>query len=431
VPLRPSFHCTTGPDHLEILMTTHPACRHCKAPLTETFVDLGLSPLANSYIPLDRAEQPEAAYPLHVRVCTNCWLVQVDDAVPADEIFSAEYAYFSSFSESWLAHARAYVEKMIGDLHLGPRNLVVEIASNDGYLLQYFVQAGIPVLGIEPSGSVAKAAEQKGVPTLVEFFGEALAKRLLAEGKRPDLIASANVLAHVPDINDFVTGIATLLQGDAVYTVEFPHLLRLIEEVQFDTIYHEHYSYLSLLAVERIFHQFGLRVFDVEQLPTHGGSLRVHACLNGASHAAHPRVETVRTAERAAGLDNIRGYSGFREKTEAVRRGFLEFLSAAKSQGKTVTAYGAAAKGNTFLNYCGVGDADIGLCVDRNPAKQNTLLPGSRIPVRPVEALYGAPPDYIVILPWNLKAEIARQLDDLRARGSKFVTAVPEIDIFG
>ncbi|HKK30402.1 MAG TPA: class I SAM-dependent methyltransferase [Alphaproteobacteria bacterium] len=412
-------------------MSQPATCRHCEAPLTESLVDLGLSPLANSYVPLERADAAEPFYPLHVRVCTSCWLVQIDDAVGANEIFSAEYAYFSSFSDSWLAHASAYVEKMIEDQRLGPDNFVMEIASNDGYLLQYFLEAGIPVLGIEPSGNVAKAAEEKGIPTLVEFFGEDLAKRLRAEGARPDLIASANVLAHVPDPNDFIKGVAALLQGDAVYTVEFPHLLRLMEKVQFDTIYHEHYSYLSLLAVETMFNRFGLTVFDVEELPTHGGSLRVYAGLAGGSHAEHPRVQKVRADEKAAKLDRREGYAGFTAKAEAVRQGFLEFLARAKAEGKSVAAYGAAAKGNTFLNYCGVGADSIAFCVDRNPAKQNTLLPGSRIPVKPVEALYESSPDYVVILPWNLKAEIAKQLDDLRASGSKFVTAVPAIDIFG
>ena len=404
--------------------------RHCGTPLTETFVDLGLSPLANSYVPMEKAGQKEAFYPLHARVCPSCYLVQVDDVVPADEIFSAEYAYFSSFSDSWLAHCKAYTEKMRAELDLGPDSLVVEIASNDGYLLQYFVQAGVPVLGIEPSGNTAAEAEKKGVPTLVEFFGEDIAKRLAAEGKKPNLICSANVLAHVPDINDFIKGVAALLSGDAVYTVEFPHLLNLINLVQFDTIYHEHYSYLSLVTVEKMFAAAGLRVFEVEELPTHGGSLRVYACLEGASHSERPGVASVRAKEHAAQMDSLAGYAGFTGRVEAVRAGFLAFLTQAAAEGKTVAAYGAAAKGNTFLNYCGVGADQIAFCVDRNPAKQNTLLPGSQVPVHAVEALYENTPDYIVILPWNLKAEISGQLSDLRGKGVKFVTAVPEIDIF-
>ncbi|GAB4389226.1 class I SAM-dependent methyltransferase [Albidovulum sp.] len=406
-----------------------PRCRHCAAPLELSLVDLGVSAVSNSYVPLDRADAPEPKYPLHVRVCTACWLAQVDADVPPAEIFTADYAYFSSFSESWLAHCRAYCAAMTARLGLGPDSFVIEIASNDGYLLRNFVAAGIPVLGIEPSGSVAAAAEAAGVPTLVEFFGAALARRLRAEGRRPDLVCSANVLAHVPDINDFVAGVALLLEGEAIYTVEFPHLLRLIEEVQFDTIYHEHYSYLSLLAVERIFAAHGLRVFDVEELPTHGGSLRVYACLAGASHEEGPGLDRVRAAEKAARLDSPAGYAGFAARVEAVRRGFRDFLERARASGRSVAAYGAAAKGNTLLNYCGVGPDLIPFCVDRNPAKQNTLLPGSRIPVFAVEKLYAERPDFVVILPWNLKAEIVAQLDDLRRAGTRFVTAVPTIAV--
>jgi SAM-dependent methyltransferase len=394
-----------------------------------TLVDLGLSAVANSYVPMARAAEPEPKYPLHVRVCESCWLVQVDEDVPPAKIFNETYAYFSSFSDSWLAHARAYADTMAERLALGPSSLVIEIASNDGYLLRNFVERGIPVLGIEPSGSVAAAAETVGVPTLVEFFGEALARRLHDEGRRPDLICSANVLAHVPDINDFVAGVARLLTGEAVYTVEFPHLLRLIEEVQFDTIYHEHYSYLSLLAVETVFARHGLRVFDVEELPTHGGSLRVFACLDGAHHREGPGLAKVRADERAARLDSAGGYAGFSEKVEAVRDGLLDFLRNAKAQGKRVAAYGAAAKGNTLLNYCRIGPDLVEYCVDRNPAKQDTLLPGSRIPVYDVGELRKRPPDFVLILPWNLKAEVIRQLSDLRAGGTRFVTAVPSISV--
>lgn len=408
---------------------TSPICRQCGAPLSLTLVDLGLSPLANSYVPPEKADQRDPSYPLHARVCEQCWLVQVDDVVPAEEIFSTEYAYFSSFSDSWLEHCKTYCTKMTAELALGPDSLVVEIASNDGYLLQYFVEKGIPVLGIEPSGNVAQVAIAKGVPTVVEFFGTALAQRLAAEGKHPDLIASANVLAHVPDINDFVGGVAALLTGDAVYTVEFPHLLNLIEKVQFDTIYHEHYSYLSLVAVERIFDKAGLRVFEVEQLPTHGGSLRVFGCLKDAAHPERPGLARVRAAEQAAGLDRAEGYAGFTAKVEALRDGLLAFLAEAKRDGKTVAAYGAAAKGNTLLNYAGVGSDLVAFCVDKNPAKQNMLLPGSHIPVRGVEALRAARPDYVLILPWNIRDEVVEQLADLGAAGTKFVTAVPEIRI--
>lgn len=408
-------------------MMSYPRCRHCGAEMPMTLVDLGLSAVANSYVPMDKAGEPEPKYPLHVRVCESCWLVQVDEDVPPASIFNESYAYFSSFSDCWLAHARAYADAMADRLHLGRESLVIEIASNDGYLLKNFAAKGIPVLGIEPSGSVAAAAEKIGVPTLVEFFGERVARRLHDEGRRPDLICSANVLAHVPDINDFVAGVAALLTGDAVYTVEFPHLLRLIEEVQFDTIYHEHYSYLSLLAVERIFATKGLRVFDVEELPTHGGSLRVFACRTGASHGDGPGLSKVRADEKTARLDRPEGYAGFSEKVEAVRDGLLSFLNNARAQGKHVAAYGAAAKGNTLLNYCGIGPTLIDFCVDRNPAKQNTLLPGSRIPVFDVEELRKRQPDFVLILPWNLKAEVIRQLGDLRAGGTRFVTAVPSI----
>lgn len=408
---------------------SYPRCRHCGTEMPLTLVDLGLSAVANSYVPMARADEPEPKYPLHVRVCEHCWLVQVDEDVPPAKIFNETYAYFSSFSESWLAHAAAYAGTMAERLALGPQSLVVEIASNDGYLLKNFVARGIPVLGIEPSGSVAAAAEKIGVPTLVEFFGEALARRLHDEGRRPDLICSANVLAHVPDIDDFVAGVARLLTGDAVYTVEFPHLLRLIEEVQFDTIYHEHYSYLSLLAVETIFAAHGLRVFDVEELPTHGGSLRVFACRKAAGHAEGPGLAKVRADETAARLDSAGGYAGFSEKVEAVRDGLMDFLRNAKAQGKHVAAYGAAAKGNTLLNYCRIGPELIEYCVDRNPAKQNTLLPGSRIPVFETGELHRRPPDFLLILPWNLKAEVIRQLSDLRADGTRFVTAVPSISV--
>ncbi len=407
-----------------------PRCRHCGTPLSATLVDLGRSPLANSYVEPERAGIPCPTYPLHARVCPECFLVQVEDVVPAEEIFTPDYAYFSSFSDSWLAHCRAYAEQMSARLELGADDLVVEIASNDGYLLQYFVQKGIPVLGIEPAAAAARAAEARGVPTLVEFFTAALAERLRAEGKAPALVAAANVLAHVPDINDFVRGLSILLQGDAVHTVEFPHLLNLIEQTQFDTIYHEHYSYLSLVSVERIFAAFGLRVFDVETLPTHGGSLRVHACRQEACHRESPAVETVRKRERAARLDSLAGYAGFERKVQAVRRELLDFLHAARAEGQSVAAYGAAAKGNTLLNYCGIGPDLLPYCVDRNPAKQNRLLPGSHIPVHSPDRLRAERPDYVLILPWNLREEIAAQLADLAAEGTRFVTPVPRLEIF-
>ena len=412
-------------------MTEQPTCRHCKAPLTRTLVDLGLSPLANSYVPPDRAGTPCPRYPLHARVCDRCFLVQVEDAVPAGAIFSEDYAYYSSFSESWLAHCRDYVERITDRLRLGPDDLVIEIASNDGYLLQYFVECGIPVLGIEPAAGVARAAMEKGVPTRVAYFDTALACALVAEGIRPSLICSANVLAHVPDINDFVRGIATLLTRDVVWTVEFPHLLNLIEKVQFDTIYHEHYTYLSLFTLEKIFAAEGLRVFDVDALSTHGGSLRLYICREGATHPEAPTVAAVRAREQAAGLDRPEGYSGFEEQVRAVRNGLLAFLAEAGRAGRSVAAYGAAAKGNTLLNYCGVTTDQIAYCVDRNPAKQNTLLPGSHIPVSPVDRLREERPDYVLILPWNLRDEIAGQLADIARQGTRFVVPVPALEVFG
>lgn len=408
-------------------MTAAPTCLGCGAPLTRTLVDLGMQPLANSYVPLGETA-PEPRYPLHARVCDACLLVQVDRVVPPEHIFS-DYAYFSSFSESWLAHARAYVAMAIARFGLGPKSQVVEIASNDGYLLQYMVAAGVPSLGVEPAANVAETARAKGVPTEVAFFGLETARRLVREGHAADLVIAKNVLAHVPDINDFTAGIAALLKPGGVHTVEFPHLLNLIEHTQFDTIYHEHFSYLSLLAVIAVFARQGLRVFDVEEIPTHGGSLRVFACLQDAPHARTAAVDRVLDKERAAGLDRPEGYAGFEAKVRAVRAGLLDFLAAEKAAGRTVAAYGAAAKGNTFLNYCGVGPDQVAFVVDRNPVKQNTLLPGSRIPVLAPEAIEARRPMSVVILPWNLKAEITAQLAVVRSWGGRFVTAIPRLEI--
>lgn len=411
-------------------MKLKPACRHCGEPLTQTFVDLGLSPLANSYVPLDRPTKPCSRYPLHARVCSQCLLVQVEDAVPASAIFSDQYAYFSSFSDSWLEHCKVFAQSAIKRFNLNENDLVIEIASNDGYLLQYFVQAGIKVLGIEPTANTASVAIAKGVPTLIEFFNFPLAARLKGEGIRPRLICSANVLAHVPDINDFVRGISELLQGDSVYTVEFPHLKNLIEQVQFDTIYHEHYTYLSLVFLERLFAKCGLRVFDVNKLQTHGGSLRLYVCKTTATYEESPSVAATRAEEAAVGLDKASGYKGFSDKVSAVKAGLQNFLASAKSEGKVVAAYGAAAKGNTLLNFCEVGPSEIAYCVDRNPAKQNTLLPGSHIPVYPISKLTESPPDFLLILPWNLRSEISEQLKSLRESGTRFVIPLPALEIF-
>jgi SAM-dependent methyltransferase len=406
---------------------TH-SCRFCNAPLTRVLVDLGETALANSYVE-PGAPAPDPAYELCARVCESCFLVQVADAVPAEAIFS-DYAYFSSFSSSWLAHCEAYAKAMTARFGLGPKSLVVEIASNDGYLLQYFVQRSIPVLGVEPAANVAETARARGVETDVAFFGKATAQRLKARGARADLMASNNVLAHVPDINDFVSGVPILLKPEGVWTIEFPHLLNLIELVQFDTIYHEHYSYLSLLFVERLAAAHGLRVFDVERHPTHGGSLRVFCCHKGAAHPETPAVAQTRAREAAAGLNSAAGYENFAPRVERVRRDLLAFLHEAKRQGKTVSAYGAAAKGNTLLNFCGVSDDLIAYVVDKNPAKQNKLLPGSRLPVHDPARLYETRPDYIVILPWNIAEEVVAQNPGVREWGAKWITAIPELRVF-
>jgi 2-polyprenyl-3-methyl-5-hydroxy-6-metoxy-1,4-benzoquinol methylase len=405
-----------------------PLCQGCGAPLTRTVVDLGLQPLANSYVPLDRADAPEPVYPLHVRVCDRCLLVQVDAVASPEHIF-VDYAYFSSFSDSWLAHCKAYAEDMAARFGLGSGSRVVEVASNDGYLLQYFVAMGVPVMGIEPAANVAATAIAKGVPTEIAFFGAATAQAMVAKGWSVDLLAAKNVLAHVPDINDFVAGVRIMLKPEGVFTVEFPHLLNLIREVQFDTIYHEHFTYLSLLAVRTIAERQGLKLIDVEKQPTHGGSLRVFMARSESQHPVKPGVQAVCEEEIAAGLGRAEGYEGFDTRVRAVRDGLLGFLAMAKSRGESVVAYGAAAKGNTLLNYCGVTATDIPFVVDRNPAKQDRLLPGSHIPVRPVADLVAARPDHVLILPWNIKDEVMRQLPEVAANGGDFVTAVPEIQV--
>jgi len=404
------------------------SCRFCGSEITLSLVDLGLQPPSNSY--LNSADADEKAFPLHVQVCERCHLVQLTDDVPPDEIFTADYAYFSSYSATWVAHAKRYAEAMIKRFGLGPDSRVVEIASNDGYLLQHFVAAGVKVLGVDPAAGCAAAAGEKGVPTEVAFFNAATATRLRDAGLGADLMAANNVLAHVPDIKGFVEGFAILLNPDGVLTVEFPHLLNLLDGVQFDTIYHEHYSYLSLLAVERIFAGGGLRVFDVEEISTHGGSLRVFACLARAEHANQPGLAAVRAKEHAAGLHTRAAYLGFETRCQDLRRGLTAFLDAARSDGKTVVGYGAAAKGNTLLNYAHVGAEHIDFVCDGNPAKQNKFLPGSRIPVLSPDHIQTAQPDYVLILPWNLRGEISRQLEFVRDWGGKFVVAVPEIEVW-
>jgi len=408
-------------------MSTALKCRFCQDELTETLVDLGSMPLANSYLKRESDMASEKSYPLHARVCGTCFLVQVEDAVPAEEIFS-DYAYFSSYSDSWVAHAKKYCEKLTDRLDLSETSLVMEVASNDGYLLQHFVARDIPVLGIEPAANVAKVAEAAGVRTDVAFFGADTANRLVSQGLKADLVAANNVMAHVPDINDFIEGFRIILKDNGVFTIEFPHLLNLINKTQFDTIYHEHYSYLSLLTVEKILAAHGLKVFDVEELPTHGGSLRVFAC-----HADCARFElqggltAVREKEKSAGLDDLAGYRGFTPKVEAVRSALLDFLNSEKASGRKIAAYGAAAKGNTLLNYCKIEAGLIDFVVDRNPEKQDTFLPGSHIPVFSPEKVWQEKPDFLLILPWNLADEISADMAAIKDWGGRFAVPIPQL----
>ena len=409
---------------------TAPTCRFCKTQLIHTFVDLGLQPLSNSYLTAAQlVAGTERSYPLHARVCHRCFLVQVDDVVPADAIFDEAYAYFSAYSTSWVEHARRYAVAMTDRFGLGPESLVIEVASNDGYLLQHFVAMDVPVLGIEPTANTAEAAVARGVPTEVRFFNAATGEDLAQRGLRADLMAANNVLAHVPDINDFVGGFTRALKDEGVLTFEFPHLLKLIEQVQFDTIYHEHYSYLSLVAVEQVLAANGLRPFDVETLTTHGGSLRLFCCHVGAGHEEAQGVRDVRTAEHAAQLDRLEGYAGFTPRCEAVRNGFQAYLADAKAAGRKVAAYGAAAKGNTFLNYCGTTPHDVVASFDANPAKQGKYLPGAHVPIFAPSAIADLKPDDLVILPWNLKDEIMGQMALIRDWGGRFVIASPRVQI--
>ena len=407
-------------------MTAH-ACRLCGTALHRSVVDLGSTPLANCYVtPEEAARGVDRPYPLQVLVCDRCLLVQVGESVPPEAIFAADYAYFSSFSASWVAHAQRYAAAMTQRFGLGRDSLVAEVASNDGYLLRHFHAMGIPVLGIEPAAGVATAARRIGVQTEQVFFGADTAAGLASRYGRADLIAANNVLAHVPDLHGFVAGFTALLRPDGVATFEFPHVLQLLAQVQFDTIYHEHFSYLSLLVAEHVLHDAGLRVFDVETLPTHGGSLRVFACHAGARHAPQPGLGVVRAQEAAAGLDRPEAYDCFAPKVARIQQGFRNFVAAERAQGRRLAAYGAAAKGNTLLNSCGVTADDVICVADRNPGKQGRLLPGSHIPVVSPEALAAARPDDVVILPWNLADEVAGELAPLRAAGTRLWVAVPE-----
>ncbi len=405
-------------------------CRFCQTPLEHTFCDLGMSPVSNAFIEPGGLQDMEPFFPLHAYVCPSCFLVQLGEFQSPDQIFDKDYAYFSSFSDSWLKHASTYVDQMIERFGFGADSQIVELASNDGYLLQYFHEKGVPVLGIEPSANVAEAAEKIGVPTWVKFFGVETAKELAAAGKQADLLLGNNVLAHVPDINDFVGGMKVALKPDGVITMEFPHLMRLIESNQFDTIYHEHFSYLSWLAVERIFAHHGLTLFDVEELTTHGGSLRIYGRhAEDASKPVTERVQAMRDQEKAAGLDRLETYHAFQEKVQQTKRALLQFLISARNEGKTIVGYGAPAKGNTLLNYCGVRDDFIDYTVDRSPRKQGTFLPGVHIPVYGPERIAETKPDYLLILPWNLRDEIMEQMAGIRDWGGKFVVPIPEVEV--
>jgi SAM-dependent methyltransferase len=400
-------------------------CRFCQAPLRHTFVDLGMSPLCESFLTVDQLNGMEPFYPLHVKVCAECFLVQLEQYVSAEHIFT-EYAYFSSYSDSWLKHASNYVEMISKRLHLGAQSLAVELASNDGYLLQYFVKNGIPVLGVEPAVNVAKVAEEKGVRTLVKFFGCQTARQMVADGQAADLIIGNNVLAQVPDLNDFVGGMKILLKPGGVATLEFPHLERLMAENQYDTIYHEHFSYFSLITVEKIFAAHGLVLFDVDEIPTHGGSIRIYLRqLEDSAKPVTPAVVSLRERELAAGLNRIETYATFAEQVMESKRALLELLIRLRREGKRVAGYGAPGKGNTLLNYCGIRTDFLEFTVDRNPYKHGRFLPGTHIPIHLPERLAELRPDYILILPWNLKTEIVTQLAYARQWGAKFIVPIP------
>ena len=404
-------------------------CRFCRAGLKRTFVDLGMSPLCETYPSAADLNRGEVYYPLHVYVCEQCFLVQLEEYEKPENIFS-DYPYFSSFSDSWLRHAENYCEKMVSRFALGEQSLVVEVASNDGYLLQYFVRRHVPVLGIEPAANVAKVAVEKGVPTLVKFFGTQLAKELAAEGSKADLVVGNNVLAQVPDLNDFVEGLKILLKPEGVLTLEFPHLLRLIERNEFDTIYHEHFSYFSMLTTVRILEAHALKVFDVEELPTHGGSLRVFACRGeDKTREVKQTVSDLIAEEKEAGLGSAEGYASFACQVRETKFALVEFLIAAARQGKAVAGYGAPGKSATLLHYCGIGKDLIAYTVDRSPYKQGRFLPGSRIPIYHPDRIRETKPDYVVILPWNLKDEIVEQLQYIREWGGKFVVPIPKVAI--
>ncbi len=404
-------------------------CRHCANPLEHLLLDLGHAPPSNAYRSEADLSKPETHYPLRVRVCNHCWLVQTEDYAEADELFSADYAYFSSTSSTWLAHAATYCRAMTTELQLGPQSFVIEVASNDGYLLKNFVASGIPCLGIEPTASTASAAEALGVPVLREFFGQALATRLASQSRQADLIIGNNVYAHVPDINDFTAGLKAALKPGGTITLEFPHLLQLISHTQFDTVYHEHFSYLSLYTVSRLFDSVGLRIMDVQELPTHGGSLRVFGCHVDDPRETRPDVERVMHAERTGGLLELETYRKFQARAERIKDELVSFLIEQKRAGKRVVGYGAAAKGNTLLNFAGIRPDLLPLICDAAPAKQGKRMPGSHIPIVAPELLFSTPADYVLILPWNIADEVCKQMSSLTTKGCRFVTAVPSLEI--
>lgn len=409
-------------------MSSLHTCRLCGTGLTHTFVDLGMSPLCESYLPAERLDHPETFYPLHVRLCTECLLVQLPAYVPGEDIFS-DYAYFSSYSDSWVAHAKRYADDMTARLGLTTDSLVTEVASNDGYLLQHFHAAGIPVLGVEPAGNVAEAARAKGIRTAVCFLGPQTGAEIAAEYGRADLVAANNVFAHVPDIRGFAEGLRRLVKDTGLVTLEFPHLLRLIERRQYDTIYHEHYSYLSLLTASRALETAGLRVVDVDELSTHGGSLRVHARPDEAAGEPGERVKSVLSAEEAVGLHTVPGHEGFARAVLKIKSDLLSFLLAAAAEGKTVAGYGAPGKGNTLLNHCGIRSDLLAYTVDRSPHKQGMFLPGTHIPIYAPEHLAETRPDYVLVLPWNLREELSEQLNYVRAWGGRLVFPIPELEV--
>ena len=404
-------------------------CRHCKIPLTHIFLDLGVAPPSNAYLTAEQLTQQETKFPLKLYVCDRCWLVQTEDVTAADKLFTNDYAYFSSVSQGWLSHAERYCHQIIQRLQLDQNSLIVEVAANDGYLLKNFVAAAIPCLGIEPTDSTADHAEKLGIPILREFFGQQLAQELTEKSKQADLIIGNNVYAHVPDINDFTAGLKTLLKKDGTITLEFPHLLQLIQHRQFDTVYHEHFSYLSLNTVCQIFDKEGLRVFDVETLPTHGGSLRIYACHHADKRSTEPDVIRLLAEEKTFGLSKLNTYTGFQGYAEHIKQQLIDFLTEQKRLNKSVIAYGAAAKGNTLLNYAGISTDLLPLVVDAAASKQGKYLPGSHIPILAPDQISLKKPDFVLILPWNIAEEVMQQQSHIREWGGQFVTVIPELQV--